>query len=205
MPASPTSAGNGDRADFPSLQNRFLIRSHQTGGRFALVEHTIAPRRLAAPVHTHENEDEYSYVLGGRLGAMVGDQVVEAGPGELVTKPRGIPHAFWNAGDEPAACSSSSRPAPSSSTSPTWRPSSPPAARRTSRRCPPSGRATGSAWTWTPSRRCASASASRRDVKGFGPGSRAVSESAPGPAESLVDARRVEERPYSSDRGRSAR
>jgi quercetin dioxygenase-like cupin family protein len=102
MPASPTPAGNGDRADFPGLQNRFLIRSHQTGGRFALVEHTIAPRRLAAPVHTHENEDEYSYVLGGRLGAMVGDQVVEAGPGELVTKPRGIPHAFWNAGDEPA-------------------------------------------------------------------------------------------------------
>ena len=23
-----------------------------------------------------------------------------AGPGELVTKPRGIPHAFWNAGDD---------------------------------------------------------------------------------------------------------
>jgi len=25
-----------------------------------------------------------------------------AGPGELVFKPRGVAHAFWNAGDEPA-------------------------------------------------------------------------------------------------------
>ena len=52
-------------------------------------------------MHTHEHEDEYSYVLSGRLGALVGDEEIEAGPGELVAKPRGVPHAFWNAGDEP--------------------------------------------------------------------------------------------------------
>ena len=40
-------------------------------------------------------------MLSGRLGAVVGGEEVEAGPGELVAKPRGIPHAFWNAGDEP--------------------------------------------------------------------------------------------------------
>src|SRR6476620_11801696 len=90
-----------DRADLPGLGTRYLIRSDRTGGRFALIEHTIAPRTLAAPVHTHENEDEYSYVLSGRMGAVVGDEVVEAGPGELVAKPRGVAHAFWNAGDEP--------------------------------------------------------------------------------------------------------
>jgi mannose-6-phosphate isomerase-like protein (cupin superfamily) len=90
-----------DRADFPGLGTRYLLRSDQTGGRFALIEHTIPPRGLAAPIHTHENEDEYSFILSGRMGAMVGDEVVEAGPGELVAKPRGIPHAFWNAGEEP--------------------------------------------------------------------------------------------------------
>jgi oxalate decarboxylase/phosphoglucose isomerase-like protein (cupin superfamily) len=37
----------------------------------------------------------------GRLTAQIGDDVVEAGPGELVHKPKGIPHAMWNAGDEP--------------------------------------------------------------------------------------------------------
>ena len=52
-------------------------------------------------MHTHEREDEYSYVLSGRLTVQVGDDVIEAGPGELVVKPRGIPHAFWNAGSEP--------------------------------------------------------------------------------------------------------
>ena len=52
-------------------------------------------------MHTHEREDEYSHVLSGRLTAQVGDDVVEAGPGELVIKPRGIPHAFWNSGTEP--------------------------------------------------------------------------------------------------------
>jgi mannose-6-phosphate isomerase-like protein (cupin superfamily) len=94
------SSTEGERADFPALGNRFLLRSDRTEGRFAVLEHTIAPRALAAPTHTHRNEDEYSFVLSGRMGAMIGDEVVEAGPGELVVKPRGVPHAFWNAADE---------------------------------------------------------------------------------------------------------
>jgi len=79
----------------------FLLGSAATGGSFALVEHTLPPRGLGAPLHRHANEDEYSYVLEGRLGAQLGDEVVEAGPGELVRKPRGQEHTFWNAGDEP--------------------------------------------------------------------------------------------------------
>jgi quercetin dioxygenase-like cupin family protein len=91
---------DGERADFPALGSRYVLRAEDSGGRFALVEHTIPPRALAAPMHTHEHEDEYSFVLAGRMGAQIGDEVVEAGPGELVLKPRGIAHAFWNAGDE---------------------------------------------------------------------------------------------------------
>jgi len=67
----------------------------------SLVEHTLPPRALGAPLHSHLHEDEYSYVLEGRLGAQLGDEIVEAGPGELVQKPRGQLHTFWNAGDEP--------------------------------------------------------------------------------------------------------
>ncbi|HEU5214878.1 MAG TPA: cupin domain-containing protein [Gaiellaceae bacterium] len=80
---------------------RFFLENEATGGAFALVEHTLPPRGLGAPLHTHANEDEYSYVLEGRLGAQLGDDVVEAGPGQLVRKPRGQAHTFWNAGDEP--------------------------------------------------------------------------------------------------------
>ena len=69
---------------------------------FSLVEHPIAPNTLAAPAHVHENEDEYSYVLEGEVGFEIGDEVLSAGPGQLVAKPRGIWHAFWNATDAPA-------------------------------------------------------------------------------------------------------
>ena len=92
----------GDRVDIGGFGTRYLIRGEDTGGRFALVEHDLAPRILAAPVHTHEREDEYSFVQSGRIGVEIGGDVHVAGPGELVVKPRGIPHAFWNAGDEPA-------------------------------------------------------------------------------------------------------
>ncbi len=88
---------DGERADFPRLGNRFVVRSDDTGGRFALIEHTVPPRALAAPTHTHENEDEYSFVLSGEIGVQLGDEVLSAGPGEMVAKPRGVPHAFWNA------------------------------------------------------------------------------------------------------------
>jgi hypothetical protein len=53
-------------------------------------------------MHVHEHEDEYSYVLEGEVGVQVGDEVVIASPGDFVFKPRGVWHAFWNAGDETA-------------------------------------------------------------------------------------------------------
>ena len=96
------TADDGQSADFPALRNRFVLPADASEGRFALVEHRIPPRALAAPTHSHQHEDEYSFVLAGRVGAEVGDKTVEAGPGELIVKPRGIPHAFWNAGDEEA-------------------------------------------------------------------------------------------------------
>ena len=47
------------------------------------------------------NEDEHSYVLEGRMGAQLGDEVVYAEVGYLVFKPSDQWHTFWNAGDEP--------------------------------------------------------------------------------------------------------
>jgi quercetin dioxygenase-like cupin family protein len=85
-----------------ALGVRFMIDGERTGGGFSLVEHPLPPRALGSPFHTHHNEDEYSYVLQGRFGVQLGDDTLEAGPGDLVFKPRGVAHAFWNAGDEPA-------------------------------------------------------------------------------------------------------
>ena len=79
---------------------RFMAWAAETGGGFSLVEQPMAPRALAAPLHRHTHEDEYSYVLEGRMGADLGGEVVYAEPGDLVFKPRGQWHAFWNACDE---------------------------------------------------------------------------------------------------------
>jgi mannose-6-phosphate isomerase-like protein (cupin superfamily) len=84
-----------------SIGVRFMIDGEDAGGDFSLVEHPLSPRALAAPIHRHTREDEYSFVLEGRMGGLLGDEVVEAGPGELVFKPREQWHTFWNAGDEP--------------------------------------------------------------------------------------------------------
>ena len=91
----------GEQVNLLALGVRFLIGGGQTDGRFGLVEHPLPARSLGSPVHTHEHEDEYSFVLEGRFGVLLGDEVIQAGPGDLVMKPRGVPHAFWNAGDEP--------------------------------------------------------------------------------------------------------
>jgi quercetin dioxygenase-like cupin family protein len=81
---------------------RFMVEAADSGGGVSVVEHPIPPRTLAAPLHRHSREDEYSFVLEGRLGALLGDDVVYGGPGDLIFKPRDQWHTFWNAGDEPA-------------------------------------------------------------------------------------------------------
>ena len=66
------------------------------------MEHLLAAKELAAPLHRHSREDEFTVVTKGRIGFLLGEEVFHAGPGELVLKPKGQWHTFWNAGDEPA-------------------------------------------------------------------------------------------------------
>lgn len=81
---------------------RFIMDGGPAQGRFSLVEHPIVPRGLAAPMHLHTREDEYSFVLQGRWGFQLGSEVVYAEAGDLVYKPRNVWHTFWNATAEPA-------------------------------------------------------------------------------------------------------
>jgi mannose-6-phosphate isomerase-like protein (cupin superfamily) len=84
-----------------SIGVRFMVDGDRTAESFSLVEHPMSAHALAAPLHRHTREDEYSYVLEGRMGALLGEEVLEAGPGDLVIKPRDQWHTFWNAGDQP--------------------------------------------------------------------------------------------------------
>jgi quercetin dioxygenase-like cupin family protein len=66
----------------------------------AVVEHTLPPGKLAAPLHRHSNEDEISYILQGRMGVQEGDEVSVVEAGESAVKERGVWHTFWNPGPE---------------------------------------------------------------------------------------------------------
>jgi len=96
-------AGEGKQGWLGHVGIRFMVPGVDSEGGFALVEHPLKPRALAAPMHRHSREDEYSYVLRGRMGASLGGRVVYGEPGDLIYKPRGEWHTFWNAGDKEAS------------------------------------------------------------------------------------------------------
>jgi mannose-6-phosphate isomerase-like protein (cupin superfamily) len=93
--------GDGKAVDLQSVGVRFMAWAEETGGGFSLVEHPIPPRTLVAPVHRHSREDEYSFVVEGRMGALLGDDVVYAEVGDLAFKPRNQWHTFWNPDETP--------------------------------------------------------------------------------------------------------
>jgi quercetin dioxygenase-like cupin family protein len=71
----------------------------QTEGRSAAFE--LRPRKgFAAPLHAHENEDEFFLVLSGNVRLQHGDDVVEGEAGSFLYTPRGIAHSFHVDSDE---------------------------------------------------------------------------------------------------------
>ncbi len=74
-------------------------------------------------MHIHYLEDEEGLVTAGRLSVMLGGKRIDAGPGESLLLPRGVPHRWWNEGDEPLAFEGFTHPAGWTSTD-TCRPSS---------------------------------------------------------------------------------
>jgi mannose-6-phosphate isomerase-like protein (cupin superfamily) len=84
------------------VRDRFLIDSADWGGRFSAVEHLLAPKSIAAPMHRHTREDEFSLILEGRVWFVVEDEEYVAEVGDLVFKPRGEWHTFFNASNAPA-------------------------------------------------------------------------------------------------------
>ena len=101
-PPKVLGPSDGHLAILGGTNARFIIEGEDAGKRFSLVEHPMQPRALAAPMHRHHREDEYSFVLEGSIGALLGDSVVIGNSGDLIFKPREQWHTFWNAGEAPA-------------------------------------------------------------------------------------------------------
>ena len=83
----------------PVLDITHKVTAEASGGSLKIEEWGLPPGEMIPP-HTHAREDECSYVLEGELSCYVGGEVVLAPKGSYVVKPRGVPHAFYNAGAE---------------------------------------------------------------------------------------------------------
>ena len=55
-----------------------------------------------APLHVHADLDDSFYLLDGQLAMRCGEHTFLAKPGDYVVLPKGIPHTFRVAGDQPA-------------------------------------------------------------------------------------------------------
>ncbi len=96
-------AGEGEIFGSPlGCRDRFLIDSKDWGGNLAVVEHLLAPHSIAAPMHKHTKEDEFSLILEGQVWYVASGVEHVAEVGDLVVKPRGEWHTFFNASDSPA-------------------------------------------------------------------------------------------------------
>jgi len=92
--------GDGGRP-VPALSMVNKVGAEFLNGQILIMEGVINPGQMILP-HTHTREDECAYVLAGTLTYQIGQHVRDAQAGTYVVKPRGVPHAFWNATALPA-------------------------------------------------------------------------------------------------------
>ena len=85
----------------PTLRITHKVTAEAFGGAFTSIEAQLPPGDMIPP-HTHARENECNFVLEGELTFDIGGQIVVASVGSFVIKPRGVYHAFCNAGTQPA-------------------------------------------------------------------------------------------------------
>ena len=94
---SKTQIGPREGVRLPVLDIVHKVTAETSGGSLTVEEWSLPPGQMIPP-HTHAREDECSFVLEGELTSFVGGEVVVAPAGSYVIKPRGVAHAFYNAG-----------------------------------------------------------------------------------------------------------
>lgn len=87
--------GNAEQLDFPDGSTmRLLADGDATGGVASIHRSVLAADADGANPHHHTAVTEVIYVVGGRIEVLVGDEIVQAGEGDLLVVPPGVVHAF---------------------------------------------------------------------------------------------------------------
>lgn len=93
--------------NFLKLENRhtgeilFIRRIRDAQGQIILaLDGTLPPGTSGPPLHAHFHEHEEGIVKAGTLGAQLGGEKIVVPTGGTAILPRGVPHRWWNAGDD---------------------------------------------------------------------------------------------------------
>jgi len=92
----PVAAGEDRFGKLHSLgfsELAFKVGTQETGGNLFVIEHRNL-RPGGPPLHMHLNQEEWFYVVEGRVAFMVGEQKLTLNAGESILAPRRVPHAF---------------------------------------------------------------------------------------------------------------
>jgi quercetin dioxygenase-like cupin family protein len=98
VPFGEDRSGSAHATAFSTLL--FKVLPGETGSSLFMIEHQHL-RAGGPPLHLHLAQEEWFYVIEGRVAFQVGEQRIELKPGESVLAPRMIPHTF--AGSETPA------------------------------------------------------------------------------------------------------
>jgi uncharacterized RmlC-like cupin family protein len=66
--------------------------------------HATLPPGTFVPPHIHPTQDEFIYMLEGRMTTVLDGEEGHADPGDLIRLPRGRPHGLYNRTDGPVKC-----------------------------------------------------------------------------------------------------
>ena len=94
-------ARTGQVSAGPFTEVRFLETAADTNGAHLVMEHRIQPGNTSPPDHLHQHQVETFEVLAGQMWVRVRGEERTLEVGDTVTVPKGTPHTFKNAGDEP--------------------------------------------------------------------------------------------------------
>jgi quercetin dioxygenase-like cupin family protein len=95
-------ARRGDIVEHPVTGERitFLETSEETNGEYARLELRVRPRGFVAAPHVHPFAQESFEIRSSTFAFVVDGQERRVLAGERATVPDGVPHAWWNVGDE---------------------------------------------------------------------------------------------------------
>lgn len=92
----------GDVFEHPVTREKIVFRktARDTGGALMLADIFMQPGGFVAAEHIHPQQEERFEVIAGTLRARIAGKEVTGGPGTKLAVPPGIPHVWWNAGDD---------------------------------------------------------------------------------------------------------